>query len=188
MELDFILLTPGNTTVSNNTISNNYGDGIHLWNLNDTIISYNTVLTNGGTGIFIENDSDNNTVSNNTISNNGWTGIFLRESGQNTVKWNNFLGNNPGGFSQAIDRVEGTNNVFTSNYWDDHDNTDRDGNGLADTPYAIEGAANNQDSSPLAVPAVIEAITLPKVPEFEGFLIFIVIPFLLWLRRRSHLQ
>ncbi len=102
------------------------------------------------------------------------------------MKWNNFLGNNPGGGSQARDK--GTNNVFTSNYWDDHDNTDRDGDGLADAPYAIEGNANNQDPSPLAVPAVIETTTLPMVPEFQGFLIFIVIPFLLWLRRRSHLQ
>lgn len=137
----FYLAISGNNTVSNNTISNNSGDGLHQWNSGDTIISYNTVLSNGGTGIFIEMESDNNGLSNNTVSNNGETGIYLRNSKQNTVKWNNFLGNNPEGGSQARDK--GTDNVVTSNYWDDHDNTDRDGDGLADAPYTIESAANN---------------------------------------------
>ncbi len=179
-----------NNGISNNTVSNNGETGIVIGcGSNNNDISNNTVSNNGGTGIYIESDSDNNgisnnIVSNNIVSNNGGTGIFLWNSEQNTVKWNDFLGNNPGGSSQARD--DGTNNVFTSNYWDDHDNTDRDGNGLADAPYAIEGTANNQDPSPLAVPAVIKATTLPKVPGFEGFLIFVVIPFILWLRRRPY--
>jgi len=62
------------------------------------------------------------------------------------VKWNDFLGNRPGG-CQAGDA--GSNNVFARNYWDDHDTTDRNGDGIADAPYTIEGDASNQDLSPL---------------------------------------
>jgi len=63
------------------------------------------------------------------------------------VKENDFLGNYPGGSSQARD--DGSNNVFARNYWDDHDNTDRNGDRIADTPYYIAGNASNQDLSPL---------------------------------------
>ena len=63
------------------------------------------------------------------------------------VKWNDFLGNRPGGYSQAYDA--GSKNVFACNYWDDHDTTDRNGDGIADAPYPIDGDASNQDLSPL---------------------------------------
>jgi len=75
------------------------------------------------------------------------------------VTWNDFLDNHPGGHSQARD--EGSNNVFAYNYWDDHDTTDRNGDGIADTPYAIDG---NQDSFPLTVPANIpHSLSAPTV-------------------------
>lgn len=194
----------GNNTLSCNTISNTSWAGIYLSLSGNNTISYNTI-EGGGIVLLL---SGNNTLSHNTVSNTSFSGISLDVSEQNTlshntvfntssygitldhssrnntVEGNNFLGNNPGGSSQASD--DGTNNVFTSNYWDDHDNTDLNGDGFADAPYAIEGTANNQDPSPLPVPVVIEFTTLSKVPEFEEFLILVVIPLFFWFRKQHY--
>ena len=50
---------------------------------------------------------------------------------------------------------DGSNNLFTFNFYSDHDNTDSDNDGIADTPYAIDGSANNNDSSPSASPILL---------------------------------
>lgn len=177
----------GNNTLSHNTVANNM-EGIQLvWSDNNTL-SNNTISNSGPygrspAGIFLE-DSNNNFISNNTLSNNT-IGIFL-DGSNNTVKWNDFLGNNPGGDSQVIDF--GIDNDFTHNYWDDHDNTDLNGDGIADAPYMIEGNNYPQDNSPLAThanPPNVPETTIPsKVPGFEGFTMLVVIPIFLWLRRR----
>ena len=174
-------------TVSHNTLTNNSWTGIRVEWSEDNILSSNTVV-NSKYGIVLQWDSAKNALSHNIISNNTRAGIFLGPSSKdNVVKWNAFLRNNSGVSSQASDH--GTNNVIASNFWSDHDNSDLNGDGTADAPYAIEGTANNQDPSPLAVLANFFALTeifpLPKVPRSEGFLILVVIPFFLWFRRRS---
>jgi len=159
----------GNTTVSNNNVSQSEDTGIILWGSWNTGLSNNTLtyhqyglnVTNSGNTTVTHNNVSqsedtgvilwgtwNTTLSNNTLSYNQGFGIFLdRNSENNTIIWNNFLGNYPMGFSQASD--QGNNNVFAHNYWDDHDTTDLNGDGLADVSYVIEGAASNQDLSPL---------------------------------------
>jgi len=80
----------------------------------------------------------------------------------NMVMWNDFIGNHPGGSSQASD--EGSNNVFAHNYWDNHDFTDRNGDGIADTPYAIDGASANQDLTPLtALANTYHSLSTPTI-------------------------
>ena len=138
------------STIANNTISE-CGVGIRLFGSENITITHNTVTQNSGgirlQGAFSPHSSKKNTVVYNTFANNTGHGIGLsRFSSDNTVKWNDFLGNHPGG-GQAGDA--GSNNVFARNYWDDHDTTDRNGDGIADAPYAIEGDASNQDLSPL---------------------------------------
>ena len=140
------------STIANNTISE-CGVGIRLFGSENITLTHNTLTQNSGgirlQGAFSPHSSKKNTVVYNTFANNIGHGIGLsRFSSDNTVKWNDFLGNHPGG-GQAGDA--GSKNVFARNYWDDHDNTDQNGDGIADAPYHIEGDASNQDLSPLTV-------------------------------------
>ncbi|MFQ5868019.1 MAG: nitrous oxide reductase family maturation protein NosD [bacterium] len=158
----------------NNTIAHNivFGGwvGIELRYSEHNTVTHNTVST-CKRGIALAY-SWHNTVSNNTVFNCEKEGIVIWDdrinklSVNNMVTWNDFLDNHPGGRSQAND--EGSNNVFAYNYWDDHDHTDRNGDGIADTPYAIDG---NQDPSPLTAPAnlphtlLVPTITYPNSSE-----------------------
>ncbi|MFX0195328.1 MAG: NosD domain-containing protein [Candidatus Hodarchaeota archaeon] len=146
-------------TVAHNIVANCSSEGILL-----TYSGYNTLFRNTitncekeGIGIW---DSWHNNITNNIVANCKEEGIVIQwaDSRNNMVTWNDFLGNNPTPTptrppmppSQARDNSP--NNVFTYNYWDDHDNTDRNGDGIADAPYNI---GSNQDPFPLAVPANI---------------------------------
>ncbi len=184
-----LVMWSNHTTVANNNVSNNHWEGISLRASGNNNVS-NNFVANNSYGIYLM-DTCNTTVAHNIVSKNRLYGIYIHleihlplTSGDNIIKRNNILGNNPGNGSQASD--DGTNNIFTSNYWDDHDNTDLNSDGFADAPYTIEGTVNNQDPCPLSVPAVIEIITLSKVPEFEGYFILVVIHLLFWLRKQQY--
>ena len=76
--------------------------------------------------------------------------------------------------SQAFD--DGSGNKFSYNYWDDHDNTDDDGDGLADSGYDIDGSAENSDESPLkAIGAIYTPISSEPFNPFLMILVIIVI-------------
>ena len=145
-------------TVTHNTVSQN-SNGIVLVGSAQNTVVHNTVSQNTDTGIILTDSARQNTVAHNIVSYNRGYGVWLRDppsshspSKDNTVKENDFLGNNPRGSSQACD--DGQLNVFTRNYWADHENTDWNGDGIADTPYPIDGDAyhSNQDPSPLTSP------------------------------------
>jgi parallel beta-helix repeat protein len=82
--------------ISDNTITNNNGDGIEsIRDSSYNHISGNTITNNGGRGLRLGGDSfaSFNTISNNTVSNNG-TGIALfYPSSDNTISGNTALGN-----------------------------------------------------------------------------------------------
>ncbi|MFQ5980941.1 MAG: right-handed parallel beta-helix repeat-containing protein [Candidatus Heimdallarchaeota archaeon] len=158
-------------TLSNNTIHNNgqgaginaslvrrtssllagdIGHGIYLDPSNNNTLIANLVYNNTGYGILLQGSSGNN-VTENVIALNQLYGLDITESANNNdATENDFYGNNPGGTSQANDN--GSNNRFAGNYWDDHNNTDGNGDGVADNPYDIDGGANNQDATPNATP------------------------------------
>ena len=167
------ILESETTLIFDNSIFENGANGIFLAissfnQIFDNIISFNGYIagfagvgssidtstglqaSNRGNGIFLGR-SDNNNISYNIISNNTNYGVNINKtSDNNEVEWNDFFGNNPDGDSQAFD--EGSNNLFSYNYWDDHENLDQDGDGVADENYSIGGSANNLDSSPMATP------------------------------------
>ena len=97
----------------------------------------------------------NNSVIHNTITGNGGFGIFLTDmncfercgADYNRILGNTFLDNNLGGPAQASDSSR--NNHFAQNYWNDHDLTDLNQDGISDLPYVIPGSAHTQDSTPL---------------------------------------
>ncbi|MFX0196104.1 MAG: nitrous oxide reductase family maturation protein NosD [Candidatus Hodarchaeota archaeon] len=151
----------GNSTLNNNIFFHcKFGIilGVSLYNT----LTYNT-FSNNTYGLFLST-SWNTLLSYNIFSHNRDYGLILGFiSWNNIIKDNDFLGNNLGGRSQAYDN--GTNNVFAHNYWDDHDTTDQNSDGIADTPYPIDGEAVNQDLYPLMARANPTA-TLPPLDSF----------------------
>lgn len=140
-----------------NTADNNEYSGINLCICTDCIVRSNTIFDNGGDGIMLEHSS-NNDLSSNTLKNNGGFGIALVEnfpgisnqSYDNIIQWNNFIDNNQGAGAprQASDQ-DGSNNVFSNNYWNDLTSPDDNGDGIVDDFYIV--VPINRDNSPLVI-------------------------------------
>ncbi|MFX0183407.1 MAG: right-handed parallel beta-helix repeat-containing protein [Candidatus Hodarchaeota archaeon] len=140
------LFNSGDNTLSENTISNNQGCGIYMTESSDTKITKNSIIMNDGCGIVIDY-SAHITISRNTISYNREYGISLYFETENiTVMMNDFIGNYHKGNSQASD--DGRNNQFYRNYWSDWIQPDRNGDGVVDNPYLIDGESGNYDNHP----------------------------------------
>ena len=170
----YLLRSSGNTLTENNT--SNVGPGIKLIDSHNNVLKGNIVLgiawqsrgfslytssnntlagnTLSGNyyGMRLLSSSNDNTIAGNTISNNRY-GVSIEGSSNNSTYNNNFIDNTQYGlFYQA--NVSGSNNVFQldkpfgGNYWNDHTNTDSDGDGFADVvPYSFSGG---QDDLPWA--------------------------------------
>lgn len=157
-----------------NTIFDNFISGLSSKSRTGIGASVSTTMkheaSNRGNGIFLETSSENN-ISSNEISNNTYYGVVIDETSEdNTVEWNDFFGNNPEGTSQAFD--EGSNNEFTYNYWDDHENSDTNGDGVADSSYPIDGKVKNFDQSPMATP---DGELIPRPPSPPDPLLFLLL-------------
>jgi parallel beta-helix repeat protein len=144
-----------NSTITNNIIGGGVDEGAAIFlsnNYNITILG-NTIYENSETGIYMLS-SDNTTIRYNTFFNNTNYGLRIQSSGSedNRVNWNNFVDNNEAsGLNQSYD--EGTTNNISYNYWDDHTSPDTSPpDGIVDTPYNLEGTANNKDYYPLITP------------------------------------
>lgn len=136
--------------ISGNNINNNSFDGLSLNDCNSTIFSGNSIY-NSHDGLMLIG-SNNNTFSNNIIY--GITGIgvtLLANTGKcaNNLFYNNNF-TNLGGIN-AIDN--GTNNQWDNgvigNYWHDYTGSDKNDDGIGDTPYQITGSAGSQDNYPI---------------------------------------
>ena len=192
-----------NTTINHNTIYNHhYGEysqcGILLDNSSNTLIAKNSVFNNHY-GIKFLNSANNNQVTNNTlydnqqqgicleyasgntlvynnISDNLFYGILITDgSNDNTIQYNSFTGNNARN-TQASDN--GINNVFKGNFWAPHEDWaphDDNDDLIIDTPYPIEGSANNSDSFPLRVLSIQAIDNIDKRPDYSGILVFLIV-------------
>jgi PGF-pre-PGF domain-containing protein len=147
-------------TLSSNKITNNAVYGIFLQTANSNQILSN-IVSNNGYGIHL-GTSDGNTISGNAISLNSNEGFyFCPKCTQNTV-YNNYFNNtvnNNNGKPESneivnaynITKTAGQNIVGGSylggNCWEKPDGTgfsqkaaDKDGDGIADSPYKIENS------------------------------------------------
>ena len=146
-----------NNSISNNICSNNIY-GIFLGDSKNNSIS-NNICSNKGYGVGIHYSKDNS-ISNNKYSNNSY-GIELWKSNNNHIYLNNFINN-----ANNVDSSESTNTwnspekitysygrrTYTShlgNYYDDYTGTDRNRDGIGDTPYQID---EDRDRYPLMEP------------------------------------
>ncbi|MHA1976598.1 MAG: right-handed parallel beta-helix repeat-containing protein [Candidatus Hodarchaeales archaeon] len=133
--------------VMNNTFVNN-SVGISFSQANNNLIHNNSFVENG-VGISMLMLGNSNIISNNMFIRNHEYAIRLYPvTENNSFRFNDFLSN---GFQDQV-YDDGEGNIFVFNFWDNHSNSDSDGNGIADTPYNISGEAINRDYYPLVQP------------------------------------
>jgi len=132
-------------TVSENTIEDNSAHGLVISTSNDNIIQENNIQNNGNYGIFISFSSSSNEIYKNTITGNNGYGLRTVSS-NNTINQNIFSENiGENAYDSGLNKWS---HNFKGNYWDDYNNYDRDGDGIGDNPYIINGG-KNQDMYPL---------------------------------------
>jgi len=145
-----------NNTISGNNITNNYV-GIFVYMGGGNIISENYITANWGAGVWIAGGS--NRIMRNDIINNG-VGVSV-DIGENIIYHNNFVNNT---VQAAVNEASSAVNIWDDgypsggNYWNNYNGTDNDGDGIGETPYAID--ENNQDNYPLVNQTII--------PEFPS--------------------
>ena len=120
-------------TIKNNNCSNNSWSGIYLSCSNNNSISNNN-CSNDKHGIDLW-DSNNNLIYLNSFINNAYN-VYSSES---TNTWNS---------TEKITYSYGrrTYTSYFGNYWGDYTGTDRNRDGIGDTPYQIDG---DRDMYPL---------------------------------------
>ncbi len=99
-----------NNTITNNTVMNNRGFGIHLDRSRNNSIRGNRVKTNGFSGISVQNSS-NNEIASNSVVNNTRNGIDLFGSSSNVIS-DNVVGDNS---EHGIRLYRSDQNVLSSN-------------------------------------------------------------------------
>ncbi|MGH2379194.1 MAG: right-handed parallel beta-helix repeat-containing protein, partial [Candidatus Limnocylindria bacterium] len=138
-------------TIRGNTVERNIY-GLHLQNTSESLIEGNdlsrqTYNSPGGYGIYFYEGRANRVVGNTIDSNVNW-GVWYSNSRENVFFHNNVLGNRPQVSDSRTDNLWHDPETKEGNWWADHEGTDGDGDGIADSPYAILGAGNTVDPYP----------------------------------------
>jgi len=160
------IIRSSHNNISHNLITNNErGIGLAVYS-NDNIVSFNTIANNDDLAMFLSRIS-NSSITNNICANSK-IGIFLWRSYNNLVVRNNFMNN-----SQNVEVEDSSSTTIwddgiLGNYWDDYMGSDKDGDGIGDTPKEIEDDENN-DSYPLMVPYGPDTAIRITTP-LEGYL------------------
>ena len=147
-------------TISGNNITSNKFYGLFLTYSTYNNISGNTITHNRKTitedaplarALYFVHSRDNNIFENNIAGNDRGIDFFFdtTPSSNNTIYLNNFVNNDVQVLIGNVS-VNVWDNGVKGNYWNDYNGTDNNGDGIGDTPYAID--ANNQDRYPLTNP------------------------------------
>lgn len=138
-------------TIRRNVVEKNIY-GLHLQNTSESLIEENdlsrqTYNSPGGYGIYFYEGRANRVIGNTIDSNVNW-GVWYSNSRENVFFHNNVVGNRPQVSDSRTDNLWHDPATKEGNWWADHQGTDRDGDGIADTPYPVLGAGNTVDPYP----------------------------------------
>jgi nitrous oxidase accessory protein len=100
--------------ISGNIIQNDENCGIYISNSKNNSIFNNTIKNNYFNGVGLYYSSDNNIIENNNFINNGFCGVNIRISSGNKVINNNFSDNNIGIHLPSYPNIA-ENNTFSEN-------------------------------------------------------------------------
>jgi parallel beta-helix repeat protein len=172
--------------IRSNEVSNTSGAGVYLLGSEDTEVYNNSLYFIEDKGIVLS-ESISDTVDSNTIVTCDEFGISVvsgekssfilnriedaedygLRTGDTTVNMtitrNIFIDN--GETAQVCD--DGEDNEFIFNYYSDWTSPDANSDQIVDTPYALDGAAGNEDPYPLAAPDVVPTTSATTGPS-EG--------------------
>lgn len=133
-----------NSSIVDNVVDGNGGNGIYLNSVSGNIVKDNLVSQNGF-GIYLGGISANNTLVNNTARDNDY-GIYIDlTSNGNLLFLNNLFENRD---QNAYDLDTGTGGISGTNLWDngtignyygDMECSDSNGDGICDREYVIPG-------------------------------------------------
>jgi parallel beta-helix repeat protein len=128
--LDVSSTGSSNSTVADNLLIGNPGDGIDLFGSSHNTVRDNRAFFNGGNGLMLDSGSTHNLVAGNVSEFNHGDGILITDSTSsgNTIRGNVFR-NNAG--TDAVDHSVGAGTAGTANTWKDNRVGSRDPDGLA---------------------------------------------------------
>lgn len=165
--------------ITDNTITNVEDQGIYLSSPTDCVVTGNIIGDVDGIGFKIAN-AELSDISENIIANCTEDGFCLTSGANTSLQWNSVynmtgyavnLETDSSNFSikyntfidNGVDcqvNDDGTSNIVSQNYYDDWSTPDVDADGYVDSPYALDGDAENQDELPLAVAGVVPTTTV----------------------------
>jgi parallel beta-helix repeat protein len=104
------------TTVEENLVLANSGDGIDVFGSSNNTIKCNITADNGGNGIMLDGGATNNAINNNVSIFNKGNGILVTDSTSsgNSITGNAFVGNTG---TDAVDASQGSGTAGTANQW-----------------------------------------------------------------------
>ena len=154
-----------NNITSNTVCANNvYGIYLHTHFHNSHSSSNNNItdniVSNNALGFYLY-DSNSNNITGNTVSNNDYEGVYPYKSSGNKIYLNNFINNADNVRSYESTNIWNSTEItkykykeeeyknYLGNYWSDHDCVDRNGDGICDDAYGIDG---DWDYRPLVEP------------------------------------
>jgi len=174
------------STISQNSLNDNYGSAIWLRFSTKINITKNSITWSRGNsyspaGIHLSNSSGCIITGNNFTKST--FGIYLSVSSTNLIYANNFISNDQPVFDEAqlassypedSSSFPFSENIWDNgalgNYWSNYNGTDSDGDGIGDDPYIID--ADNTDNFPLMkafANANIPPLPSPDIEELEPF-------------------
>ncbi len=165
--IGIILVESGNNTLSNNTACNN-SYGIWLVQSGNNIFSNITTCNNSEYGIYLTSSSNDNTLSSSTVHNNDY-GIYLAFSSNNLI-YDNYFNNTNNTYIEGTNtgnhwnttKAPGLNTIggpyLGGNFWASPKGTgfsentsDKNNDGISDSPYSIAETGDNIDFLPLVI-------------------------------------